>query len=164
MIRWSAFLPLLLCAAVTVAAQTPPQDRPAGNPPATQQPGAQTPTAQPPAQKPAPEPGMSANRVTYSGCVKPGATPGSWILDNAEIAPPAGQTAEAKPAASSVGTSGAGKLTFNLKSADDLKAHANHKIEVAGTLSPEKAGESSAAKTPRDFNVHSLKMVSATCP
>jgi hypothetical protein len=159
MVRWSVFLPLLLCVAVTVEAQTPPQDKPAGNPPATQ-----TPTAQPPAPRPAQEPGMSANRVTYTGCVKPGATPGSWVLENAEIAPPAGQTAQAKPGPSGVGTAGAGKLSFNLKAADDLKAHANHKIEVVGTVAPEKAGESTAAKTPRDFNVSSIKMVSATCP
>ena len=68
--------------------------------------------------------------MTYTGCVKPGTAPETWILENAEVA--AGQTTAA--------TSGAMKSTLNLttKPGTDLKPHANHKIEVVGTVAPAK--------------------------
>ena len=154
MIRLSALFPVMLCATAIVAAQTPAPDRPAGtagttaSPPAAQQPAAQQPPA---AEK------SAANKVTYTGCVKPGTAPDSWILENAEVAKP-GQTTAA--------TSGAMKTTLNLstKAGTDLKPHANHKIEVVGTVAPGKAGAPSDKPANQEFNVESVKMVSATCP
>jgi hypothetical protein len=67
-------------------------------------------------------------------------------------------------------------MTFDLNpvSSVNLKPHANHKIEVVGTLSPAKAhgeapsasaaGASSAHTPHQQFSVQSMKMVSATCP
>jgi hypothetical protein len=92
---------------------------------------------------------------------------GTWVLENAEVA--------AKPGASpsTVGTSGTAKMTLNLDPAAtvNLKPHANHKVELVGTLSPAKAGAdasapsaSAAGAARQEFSVESLKMVSATCP
>jgi hypothetical protein len=102
--------------------------------------------------------------------VKPGPTPGSWILESAELAPAAGSS-------SPVGTAGsAAKSTFilNTKPGDDLKAHANHKIDVTGTVAPASASSATASSatstatattaTKQTFNVDSFKMVSASCP
>ena len=180
MIRPLYAVPAMLClAAAVVTAQAP---SPSG--PAAQQPAAQAPTPQPAAQQPTtprpttPPPSaqqparpaetstMAANKVTYTGCLKPGTTPGAWILESAEVA----QRADAASAPSAVGTSGAAKQTFNLSPAAtvDLKAHANHKIEVVGVVSPAKAAETPASSTPatarQQFAVESFKMVSATCP
>jgi hypothetical protein len=61
----------------------------------------------------------------------------------------------------------------------NLKAHANHKVELVGTLSPAKStmqtpsasappsstpGAATAQMARQQFSVQSLKMVSATCP
>jgi hypothetical protein len=98
--------------------------------------------------------------------VKPGPTPGSWILESAELAPAAGSS-------SPVGTAGsAAKSTFILstKPGDDLKAHANHKIDVTGTVAPASASSATASSATsttapkQTFNVDSFKMVSASCP
>lgn len=173
MVRSLALVPVMLCAAAIVSAQTPAQERPA-SPPAGQTPAVQAPskpTMPAPAGEHAAMPMM--HKVTYAGCVKPGTTPGTWILDNAEMTP------AAKPGESTVGTSGMMKATLNLhtKPETDLKGHANHKVEVTGTVAPAKAGDSSSApaaakeesttasKAPRqEFTVESVKMVSATCP
>ena len=79
---------------------------------------------------------MAANKVTYTGCVKPGTAADTWVLENAEVAQKAGASAPG-----TVGTSGTAKMTFNLDPAAtvNLKAHANHKVEVVGMLSPAKA-------------------------
>ena len=161
MVRSSIFLTVLFCAAA-VAAQNPAPERPAGTAgaaPAVERPAAQEPAAQKPAA-PMPEKSAAANKVTYTGCVKPGTAPETWILENAEVAKP-GQTTAA--------TSGAMKSTLNLntKAGTDLKAHANHKIEVVGTIAPARpsaAPGDAAAAARQDFNVESVKMVSATCP
>ena len=160
-------VPAMLClAAAVVTAQAPAQDRPA-NPPA-EQPAAQQPTT----PKPAAPPAASASAkptVTYSGCLKPGTAAGTWVLENAEAA--------LKPGAApgTVGTSGTSKTTLNLEPAAtvNLTPHANHKIEVVGTLTPGKAPVASEAASPasagaqaprQQFSVESMKMVSATCP
>jgi hypothetical protein len=135
-----AFTFAALCT-IAVAAQTP---APQGDKPAAPAPAAQA---------------ASAGKVTYTGCLKPGAAADSWTLENAEMASAAG-----KPAA----TSGASKMTLGLsaKPTENLKPHANHKIEVTGTMS--KAGgasSSSSSTTPsQTLAVESFKMVSATCP
>jgi len=180
MIRSLYAIPAMLCLAATVAtAQTPAPDRPSDNPqaeqPAAQQPAAQQPTtprpttpptsAQPPA-RPAESSASAANKVTYSGCLKSGLTPGTWILESAEVA----QKADAASAPSAVGTSGTSKMSFNLDPAAtvNLKPHANHKVEVVGVVSAAKSSADASASTPgaprQQFAVESFKMVSATCP
>ena len=161
-------------AAALVTAQAP-ADRP--NPPAAEQPAAQQPTTPRPSTPPMPaqQPAspsetskMAANTVTYTGCVKPGTAADTWVLENAEVAQKAGASAPG-----TVGTSGTAKMTFNLDPAAtvNLKAHANHKVELVGKLSAAKADASAStaaaasAQTPRQqFSVETLKMVSATCP
>ena len=164
-------VPAMFClaAAVVTAQAQAPADRP--NPPAAEQPAAQQPTTPRPSTPPArpAESASAANKVTYTGCVKPGTGTDTWILENAEAASRAGASAP-----STVGTSGTSKMTFNLDPAAtvNLKSHANHKVEVVGTLSPAKPDASSAgaagaagASAPRQqFSVESVKMVSATCP
>ena len=135
--RWLTFIPALLCAGALVTAQTPAQEKPAGGPPTA-------------AQAPA------AAKVTYSGCLKPGTAPESWVLESAELSKPG--------SGSTVGTSSAMKTTLalNAKTGTELKPHANHKVEISGTVAPAKAGGADAPK--QELTVDSLKMVSATCP
>ena len=159
MVRSLYAIPAMLCVtAALVTAQAPAGEKPAPqNPPAAEQPRAQ----QPPA-RPAESSASAASKVTYTGCVKPGATPGTWILENAEAASKAGAAA---PGA--VGTSGGSKTTFSLDPAAsvNLTPHANHKVEVVGMVSPAKAGPDAGASAPKQaFNVESLKMVSPSCP
>ena len=156
MVRSFSLLPVFLFATAIVAAQTPAPERPgtagtAGAAPATQQPPAQQPAP------PAPEKSAAANKLTYSGCVKPGTGPDSWILENAEAVKP-GQTTAA--------TSGGMKSTLNLttKAGTDLKPHANHKIEVVGSIAPAKPGGEPGQSPRQEFTVESVKMVSTTCP
>jgi hypothetical protein len=150
-------VPAMIClVAVSITAQAPAEQ------PTTQKPAAQQPA------RPAETPATAANKLTYTGCLKPGTATGTWILENAEVA--------AKPGASapgSVGTSGAAKMTLNLDPAAtvNLTPHANHKVEVSGMVSAARpsaeAAPSSAAgaQAPRQqFSVESMKMVSATCP
>lgn len=100
----------------------------------------------------------SAGKVTYTGCLKPGTAADSWTLENAEVASAAGK---------STATSGsASKMTIGLsaKPTENLKPHANHKIEVTGTVS-KTGGASSSSTTPgQTLAVESFKMVAATCP
>lgn len=162
-------VPAMLCLAAAVVTAQAPAERPAA--PAADQPAAQQPTTPRPTTpaRPAQASAAAANKVTYTGCVKPGTATDSWILENAEVAQRAGASASAP---STVGTSGTSKMTFNLDPAAtvNLKAHANHKVEVVGLLSPARADASSASaagdnSAPRQqFSVESLKMVSATCP
>jgi hypothetical protein len=161
MVRSVITLHVLLWAAVA-AAQAPTTDRPAATagtadaPKAVQQPAPQQPPAQQPAA-PMPDKSAAASKVTYIGCVKPGTAPETWILENAEVARP-GQTTTA--------TSGGPKLTFNLatKVGTDLKPHADHKIEVVGTVAPAKPGAASDKPARQEITVESVKMVSTSCP
>ena len=141
MIRLLYAMPATLClAAAVVTAQAPAGDKPASNPPATQQPAAQPPAGQQPStgrpttSSPSPQPSsstMAGNKITYVGCVKPGTSTGTWVLENAE-AQKAGATGS-----SAVGTSGGSTTTLNLDPAAtvNLKAHANHKVEIVGMMS-----------------------------
>ncbi|HKY22741.1 MAG TPA: hypothetical protein VJM31_16125 [Vicinamibacterales bacterium] len=193
MVRSLGFVAAMMCVAAVASAQTPTPpsaDRVApAAPPAVTLPTTPRPATPPPSQqsaKPA-ESAVAATTVTYTGCLKPGATSGTWILDSAELARQVGGQASASaPAASSesaVGTSGMTKPTFTLstKPGADLKPHANHKIEVVGTIVPAKptaqasvqtgseaagASVATASVTParQEFTVESFKMVSAACP
>ena len=166
-------VPAMVCLAAALVSAQAPADRPnppAGDQPAAQQPATPRPTTPPaPAQQPTrPETSaMAADKVTYTGCVKPGTAADTWVLESAEVAQKAGASAPG-----TVGTSGSSKTTFNLDPAAtvNLKAHANHKVEVVGTLSPAKSGADASsapaagATARQQFSVESLKMVSATCP
>ena len=139
----------VICTMSIVAAQTPAAP-PAG----------QDPSAKPAA--PAPQ-SSAASKVTYTGCLKPGTAADSWTLENAEVASAAGAKAP-----SATATSGAAsKLTLglNVKPTENIKPHANHKIEVTGTVSKAAGGASPSATAPsQTLIVESVKMVSATCP
>lgn len=160
MIRSIYAAPAMLCLAATVAmAQAPAQE------PTTPRPTAPPAAAQP--ARPAEPSTSAANKVTYTGCIKPGTGTDSWILENAEVA----RAGAASPGA--VGTSGAAKMTFSLDPAAsvNLKAHANHKVEVVGMVAAPKAGAEAAPSSAagaqahrQQFSVESVKMVSATCP
>jgi hypothetical protein len=160
---------MLCLTAAMVTAQAPAGEKPADNTPTAQQPAGQQPTTpRPTTPTPADTSAKAGAKVTYTGCVKPGTTAGSWILENAEV-----QRAGGASAPSAVGTSGASKMTLNLEPAAtvNLTPHANHKVEVVGTASPAKAGADTpsasaegAGATRQQFSVESLKMVSATCP
>jgi len=157
-------VPAMVCLAAALVTAQAPAERPA---PAADQPAAQQPTTPRPTTPPSSA--MDANKVTYTGCVKPGTAADTWVLESAEVAQKAGASAP-------VGTSGATKMTLNLDPAAtvNLKAHANHKVEVVGVLSPAKggadassapaAGAASSQAARQQFSVASLKMVSATCP
>jgi hypothetical protein len=142
-----ALILALVCTLSIVAAQTP------AAPPAGQE-------TQKPSTPSAPAAQSAASKVTYTGCLKPGSTADSWTLENAEVASAAG----AKPGATA--TSGASKMTLglNVKPSENIKPHANHKIEVTGTLSKAAGGASSATAPSQTINVESVKMVAATCP
>jgi len=128
-----------------VAAQEPVPQKPA-----------QPPAVQRPAQPPQPSE-VKGDNVTVSGCLRSGTTPGSWILAEASLAPPAG--GDPRPA----GTTGATKsYALMAKPSEDLSKHSGHKIEVTGSVSPSIAKEPTAPK--ETLNVQSFKMVSATCP
>ena len=80
-------VPAMLClTAAIVTAQAPAGDKPAGEKPAAQQPAT-------PSTPPAPAASAATNKVTYTGCVKPGTAADSWILENAE-AQKAGRVAQ----------------------------------------------------------------------
>ena len=174
-------MPAAFClAAAVVTAQAPAGEKPARraknllNPPAPQQPtGGQQPA------KPSQSSTMAGDKVTYTGCVKPGTAADTWTLENAQVAAKAGA---ASP--STVGTSGTG-TTLNLDPAAtvNLKAHANHKVEVVGTIKPgtgaagasagasataggasSTTGAAGSSAARQQFSVESVKMVSATCP
>jgi hypothetical protein len=155
-------IPAILClAAAVVTAQAPAGDKPASYPPATQQPAGQPPAGQQPStgrpttSSPSSQQTtstMAGNKITYVGCVKPGTTTGTWVLENAE-AQKAGATGSR-----AVGTSGGSTMTLSLDPAAtvNLKAHANHKVEIVGMMSAQsgataasgaKGGEAEAGVT-----------------
>ncbi len=128
--------------------------------------GAQAPSQQPPADRSNTQTATEANKVTISGCVKPGASAGTFILSNAAITP----AAPSRETAPTTGTAGSTK-SYNVvvKPGEELSKHVNHKIEVTGTLSaasaPAAATSSAAADQPAEtVTVQSFKMVAMTCP
>jgi hypothetical protein len=150
----------LVCSISFVAAQAPAPEAAAPARPAAQQPAA--PAAQ----------ASAASKVTYVGCLKPGTAADSWVLENAEVS---AAGAESKPAATAGASSSKLTVALTAKPGENLKPHANHKIEVTGTAgpaasasattsSPAGGGATATAATKQNLNVESFKMVSATCP
>lgn len=160
MVRSLTFAFATVCAVAAVAAQAP-----ASYPPA------------PPSQQPSsPQAAQSGDasamsKVTLTGCLKPGTTAGTWTLETAAMPSVPGAASTPRGASGAAGA----KQTFNLSTnpSDDLKPHANHKIEVIGVMSPAAASGlsigASATSAPSDpasrltFKVDSFKMVSASC-
>jgi hypothetical protein len=158
----------MLCMIAVVGAQAPAPD-PAG---------AQRPSSMPGDPSQAGQPG----KVTYTGCLKPGAMADTWTLENAEVSTVGASTRAEGPSSTPQGaTATSGRtpsnttLALTVKPTDNLKPHTNHKIEVVGTVSATDAsakttsapapGASAASTPPRqNFTVESFKMVSATCP
>ena len=159
----------VFCTIAVVGAQAPAPDTPGAQRPSTMPAAPATQAAQP-------------GKVTYTGCLKPGAMADTWTLENAEVSS-AGAAArtEGAPSTTPGATATSGKtpsnttLALTVKPTDNLKPHTNHKIEVVGTVSASDAtakaagapapGASAASTTPRqNFTVESFKMVSATCP
>ena len=110
--------------------------------------------------------------VTFSGCLKPGASAGSFILaDAAPVPATSADASKAEPQAR--GTTGSAK-SYNLmgKTGEDLSKHVNQRIEVTGTVSAAAPSASAPATPPaggtpqptENVNMQSFKMVSATCP
>jgi hypothetical protein len=136
--------------------------------------GAQAPEQQPPAQPSTAKPAQAAQapakgNVTVTGCVASGASAGTWVLNDAQMGSAAAAAKAETPAPA--GTAGATQ-TYNLVAkpgGEDLKVHANHKVEITGTLSPaaaaagaaEKPGAAATAK--QNLNIESVKVVSPTC-
>jgi hypothetical protein len=103
---------------------------------------------------PAAQSASSAGKVTYTGCLKPGTAADTWQLEEAQVAAAGG----AKEGATA--TSGAKQtLSLSVKPTENIKPHANHKIEVTGTV-----GKPASGSTNPTFNVDSFKMVAAACP
>jgi hypothetical protein len=131
--------------------------------------GAQAPSQQPPVDRPANQPATEANKVTLSGCVKPGTSADAFILTNAVITPPA----PGRETAPTTGTTGSTK-SYNIvaKPGEELSKHVNHKVEVTGTVSASRSPGASAPTTaspagdqPTDtVTVQSFKMVAMACP
>ena len=150
----------ILGAATTLAAQAPgqqaPADRPA-NPPTTEQRSPQSSDTK-------------ENKITVAGCLKPGASAGSFILADAGMAAPANR--ETPPVAQGTAGSVAKSYSIVAKPGEDLAKHVNHKIEVTGTVSASRPASAPPPETPSSgapqpaatFNVESFKMVAMTCP
>ena len=91
--------------------------------------GAQAPSQQLPVNRPANQPATEANKVTISGCVKPGASADAFILSNAVITP----SAPGRDTAPTTGTAGSTK-SYNIvaEPGGELSKHANHKSRSQG--------------------------------
>ena len=174
-----------ICTAAIVSAQnnpTPSPQQPGAQQPSTQQPSTPPPSTQSPATPAGQKPSSSAQanpmgQVTYTGCLKPGTAADTWTLENAEVAAAGAKSETQTPVGTSATTQGKGTvISLSAKPTENLKPHANHKIQVVGTLSPAGAGAagakpsagaapSASSSTPQQtLTVESFKMVSATCP
>ena len=126
-------IPATLClAAAVVTAQAPAGDKPASNPPATQQPAGQPPAGQQPSTgKPTtsspssqqPSSTMAGNKITYVGCVKPGTSTGTWVLENAE--------------AQKAGATGSGAVGTVWRIHDDIESRPCRDSELEGACEPQ---------------------------
>ena len=139
MIRSLHVIPATLyLAAAVVTAQAPAGDKPASNPPATQQPAGQPPagqqpsTAKPTTSSPSsqqPSSTMAGSKMTYVGVASSRMIQPergfSRMLKPRRLGPPAPARSERLAGS---------KMTLNLDPAAtvNLKAHANHKVEIVG--------------------------------
>ena len=157
--------------ALTASAQTPPQPQPS------------QPT--PPAQT-APPAAASATldrEMSLTGCLKAGATPGTFELatgkkdrmsksgsaDATTPAQPPASTASQAPTQDAMAKAATSNVKLMAKPGTDLAPHLNHQIQVTGSWEAGAGAGAAAsasgdiAKAGKTFNVSSLKMIAATC-
>jgi hypothetical protein len=152
-------LATLLCA--SLAAQAPQAQDPGTSRVAPPAAGAGSTTADPQTARSAAKP----ESISVEGCITRGAAGGATAGTTGTTAPapaafmltsamkPAGSTATA-PIASS----------YRLDAVDSkLSPHVGHKVEITGTLAPEGASASAAAKATPTLKVDNVKMIAATC-
>jgi hypothetical protein len=158
----------VLAVTASLAAQTPATQSPATDNPAAQYPAPQTPPAQPstpePAQPSTPDDDQQkpmgtsgttdAKSVTLSGCLREGATTGTFVLANAtESTAGASRTGggmEHSTTPPATGTAGSTmQKTYSLSAGSDvnLKAHVGHKVEVTGTVAAQADSKASTPST-----------------
>ena len=149
----------VLCAsmAAVLAAQAP---TPTPQSPPKPMPAPQVPPPQ--VQQPAAQPRDAAD-VTITGCLAQDATDAnSYTLT---VAPPASPTTDAARASNPSAATKPATYKITGLSADQLKAHVSHQVELKGNI---KAANSAAAREAVDaapeFNANAVKMISATCP
>jgi hypothetical protein len=131
--------------------------------------------AQDPQQRPPAQSSAADKTVTFTGCVKAGDTPNSFILSNIK--------ADEKEKAGATGTSGAmakAPDSVRLIASGDTKLseHVGHQVSVTGTLSERSASASPGGATPPpagaatgtagsdkqpSLNVKTVSMVSSSC-
>lgn len=144
-----------------------------------QTPSTQKPYDAPSTQTPTPSRTQSseAKVITYTGCLKTGASTGAFILSDVSPSSMGTTSSSVEPAAK--GTAGMTK-SYNLiaKSSPDLGKHLNHKISVTATGAPTRSTAAGSTPAPTSttpggatspqptetITVQSFKMVSATCP
>jgi hypothetical protein len=99
--------------------------------------------------------------TTLSGCLKPGSTPNTFVLEGAVVkqAP----TAAVQTASRSTDTSGAAKRSYALTGmvppGVNLSTHANQEVEVVGVVFEPPSGEK---KDPK-MNMRTFKQIAPTC-
>jgi len=130
----------------------------------------QAPADRQPNQPPTQATDTKGDKITTTGCLKPGASPGSFILADAGMATPAGR--DAAPATQ--GTAGSAPKSYSIvvKPGEDIAKHVNHKIEVTGSVSASRPAsappaESASAGAPQPtstLTVETFKMVAVACP
>jgi hypothetical protein len=148
---------------------SPPSDREQPARPTTQKP-ADTST-----QKPAEIRG-AANTTSFIGCVEKGSAPEQWVLNVTEMASGAqattggaatarpGDQARAGASGQTAATAGASMVgqKIQLSGGTNVSAHAGHKVEITGMMTPAAGTAAGRAAEPR-MTVSNLKMISATC-
>jgi hypothetical protein len=131
---------------------SPPSDREQARP-TTQKP------AEPSTQKPAEIRG-AANTTSFIGCVEKGSAPEQWVLNVTEM--PSGD--QPRAGAGTAATAGASMVgqKVQLSGGTNVSAHAGHKVEITGMLTPAAGATPGRPAEPR-MTVSNLKMISATC-
>jgi len=138
MTRIVTFAGATLAAVTIAAAQTTTQ------PPSTQPPSSDRSTA----RQPAAQSSQLERKIMVNGCLKGGASSGSFILADAGTALTTGTGRDGQLGVA--GTSGMMKAyKLVVKPSDDLSKHVNHRIEVTGTVSAQRADASASSEAGR---------------
>ena len=132
-------------------------------------------SAQDPQQRPAAQSAAADKTVTFTGCVKAGDTPNSFILANIK----ADDKEKSGAATGTAGTMAKAPDSVRLIAAGDTKLseHVGHQVSVSGTLSERSASASPGAANPPagaatgtagadkqpSLNVKTVSMVSSSC-
>src|SRR5262245_54004368 len=123
-----------------------------------------------PASAPQDRSASASKETTITGCLEKNKSGGYW-LTHASAGAAQTSTTPAPAARPTTPGSNAGQI-YDLKNVKDaikdIDAHVNHKMEVTGiientTSGDERRNTESREQEARDFNVKSVRMVSATC-